>query len=145
MATAIAPAVDDIALVPLMTAHRDYWLSKAKEEEEQQEKHRQQAGYRVQEIEQEDDEYDKYENVVPDLEIYIADLWPSELREDPISFDRDFVVDRQWDLILDDKTDYDEQVANVVTDYVDLTRQLKHLAEQKGASKEECTTIGPTY
>ena len=44
-------------------------------------------------------------------------------------------------LILGDKTDYDEQVANVVTDYVDLTRRLKNLAEQKGASKDEINYI----
>ena len=73
---------------------------------------------------------------MPDLEIYIADLWPSELKEDPVSFDRDFVENKKWNLILGDKTDYDEQVANVVTDYVDLTRRLKNLAEKKGASKE---------
>ena len=88
------------------------------------------------------EEYDgRYENVVPDLEIYIADLWPSELKEDPISFDRDFVENRKWDLLLGDKTAYDEQVANVVTDYIDLTKRLKNLAEQKGASKDEINYI----
>jgi NTE family protein len=61
---------------------------------------------------------EKYDNVVPDLEIYIADLWPSELKEDPISFDRDFVANKEWNLILDGKTDYDEQVASVITDYI---------------------------
>lgn len=63
-------------------------------------------------------------------------MWPSELREDPISFDRDFVENKKWNLILGDRTDYDEQVASVVTDYVDLSRRLKNLAEQKGAKKE---------
>ncbi len=107
----------------VLQAHRDYWLWK--------------AGYHKQE------EYDeKYDNVVPDLEVYIADLWPSELKEDPISFDRDFVENRKWTLVLGDKTDYDEQVANVVTDYVDLVRQLKNLAEQKcGVSEKEINRI----
>ncbi len=45
--------------------------------------------------------------------MYIADLWPSELKEKPISFDRDFVENRKWDIIFGDKTDYDEQVANL--------------------------------
>jgi NTE family protein len=70
---------------------------------------------------------------VPYLEIYIADIWPSELKEDSISFGRDFVANKEWNLILDGKTDYDEQVASVITDYVDLTRRLKNLAEQTGA------------
>jgi NTE family protein len=90
----------------VIQAHRDYWYKTRKEVH------------------------------VPDLEVYIADLWPSELKENPISFDKDFVENRKWDLILGDKTDYDEQVASVVTDYVDLVRRLKNLAIQKGASNE---------
>ncbi|HJT85284.1 MAG TPA: hypothetical protein VJ697_12460 [Nitrososphaeraceae archaeon] len=38
------------------------------------------------------------------------------------------------DIIFSDKTDYDEQVANVITDYVDLVKELKNLAERKRAS-----------
>ncbi len=38
---------------------------------------------------------------------------------------------------MGDKTDYDEQVANVVTDYVDLVRQLKSLAKYKGNVSEK--------
>ena len=96
--------------------------------------------------EEEDEDIDnQHENVVPDLEIYIADLWPSELKEDPISFDRDFVENREWNLLLGDRTDYDQQVADVVTDYVDLTRRLKNLAEQKGATKDDINYILNSY
>jgi NTE family protein len=87
----------------------------------------------------------KQNKEVPDLEIYIADLWPSEMKEDPISFDVDFVENRKWDLLLGDKTDYDEQVANVVTDYVDLAIHLKNLAERKGASDDEINQILDKY
>jgi NTE family protein len=72
-------------------------------------------------------------------------LWPSEAKEDPISFDVDFVENRKWDLLLGDKTDYDEQVANVVTDYVDLAKQLKNLAKRKGASDDEINHILDKY
>jgi len=89
----------------VIQAHRDYWHKKRKQQE------------------------------VPDLEIYIADLWPSELKEEPISFDLDFVKDRQWDILLGDKTDYDEQVANVVTDYVDLVERLKNVAVKRGGEE----------
>ena len=106
----------------LVQAHRDYWLFKARE------KHKGDKSY-------------EYENDVPDLEVYIADLWPSELKEEPISFDRDFIQDRQWDLILSDKTSYDEQVSNVVTDYIDLARRLKNLAKRSGVPKEEIDYI----
>jgi NTE family protein len=93
----------------VIQAHRDYWYKTRNQKE------------------------------VPDLEVYIADLWPSELKEEPISFDLDFVKDRQWDILLGDKTDYDEQVANVVTDYVDLVERLRSIAETRAgeeASKE---------
>ena len=63
-------------------------------------------------------------------------MWPSELKKDPISFDGDFVQNREWNLILGDKTDYDGQVASVVTDYVDLTRRLKDLAERAPDGKK---------
>jgi predicted acylesterase/phospholipase RssA len=131
----------------VLQAHRDYWLSKAKEREGDTK----QASDKAQEIgkeeegEVEEHYNEKYDNVVPDLEIYIADLWPSELKEYPISFDRDFVENKKWNLILDGKTDYDEQVASVVTDYVDLTRRLKNLAERKGASTEEINHILNSY
>jgi predicted acylesterase/phospholipase RssA len=84
---------------------------------------------------------DNEENDVPDLEVYIADLWPSELKEEPISFDHDFVENRKLNIIFSDKTHYDEQVAEVVSDYIDLAKKLKNLAERSGASKKEINSI----
>jgi NTE family protein len=104
----------------LIQAHRDYWHKTVKSAM---------------------NEKDKDENDVPDLEVYIADLWPSELKEEPISFDLDFVENRKWGILFSDKTDYDEQVANFVTDYIDLTKQFRNLAESKGASINEIKHI----
>jgi NTE family protein len=81
------------------------------------------------------------ENDVPDLEVYIANLWPSQLKEEPISYDLDFVENRKHDLLLADRTDYDEKVADIVTDYVDLVKQLKSLAKRYGASEDELNHI----
>lgn len=89
----------------VIQAHREYWLKQRKQKE------------------------------VPDLEVYIADLWPSELKEESFSFDLDFVQDRQWDILLGDKTDYDEQIANVVTDYVDLVERLRNVAVKRGGEE----------
>ena len=95
----------------VIQAHRDYWYKTRKEVH------------------------------VPDLEVYIADLWPSLLKEEPTSFDLDFVDNRKWNIIFNDKTDYDEQVANVVTDLTDVVRQLSNLARIKGASTDEIKSI----
>jgi len=83
----------------------------------------------------------KDEDSVPDLEIYIADLWPSQLKEQPISFDLDFVDNRKYGLQFGDKTDYDEQVANVVTDYIDLTKELRNLARKNKIPEDEINSI----
>jgi NTE family protein len=112
----------------VIQAHREYWYKKRKATREEKQ-----------------DEDSENADGVPDLEVYIADLWPSETKEDPVSFDVDFVGARKWDLLLGDKTDYDEQVANVVTDYVDLARQLKNLAQRKGATDEEINHILNKY
>ena len=112
----------------VIQAHREYWYKTRKPTREEKQ-----------------DEDSENENSVPDLEVYIADLWPSETKEEPVSFDLDFVGARKWDLLLGDKTDYDEQVANVVTDYVDLARHLKNLAQRKGASDEEINHILNKY
>lgn len=111
----------------VIQAHRDYWhkIREHTKEELQDE--------------------DKLENDVPDLEVYIADLWPSELKEKPTSFDHDFVENRKLGIIFGDRTDYDEQVANFVTDYIDLAKQLKNLAQRSGASKEEVDHILARY
>ena len=105
----------------VIQAHRDYWH-----------KTRKQLGQ-----EEEKDGNDELENNVPDLEVYIADLWPSNLKEEPISFDRDFVENRKLGILFNDKTDYDEQIANVITDYIDLVKELRNLAQRKGASKDD--------
>src|SRR5262249_3751007 len=105
-------------------AHRDYWLKKRTKKN----KEKIQGGE------------DEHEDIVPDLEVYIADLWPSDLKEEPISFDLDFVDDRKNDLMFGDKTDYDQQVATVVTDYIDLAKQLRNLA-MKHIAKEQVNEI----
>ena len=37
---------------------------------------------------------EKTDHGIPDLEVYIADLWPSELQQQPVSFDNDSVKSR---------------------------------------------------
>ena len=81
------------------------------------------------------------EQKVPEVEVYIANLWPSE--EHDIPHDHDLVVDRKNDLLYHDKTKYDEKVAAFIfiTDYIDLTKSLIKLAKQKGASSNEIRDI----
>jgi hypothetical protein len=75
-------------------------------------------------------------NEVPDLEVYIADTWPTTMKEEPVSLDNDFTEDRKYDLILGDKTEYDEKVADIVTDYIDLTKKLIRFAKVNGLPQD---------
>jgi NTE family protein len=100
----------------LIQSHRDYYFDK-------------------------NDLKDEDEDNVPDLEVYIADLWPSELKEKPVSFDLDFVDNRKFGIIFGDKTDYDEQVANIVTDYIDLAKDLRNLARRYKIPENEINSV----
>jgi len=62
------------------------------------------------------------------LDVYIVDVWPT--REESIPRDHDAVLDRKEDLLLNDKTDYDETTTNIVSDYVSLVKEFIDLAQR---------------
>lgn len=74
---------------------------------------------------------------VPDFsEVYIVNLWPSK-EEESISQDHDGQLDRKNDILFHDKTEYDQKVAELVNDYLELARELiryvpKDTQTQKG-------------
>ena len=82
---------------------------------------------------------EKDEAVVPDLEVYIVDVWPT--KEETIPWDHDAVLDRKEDLLLNDKTDYDEKTANIVSDYISLVEKFIDLAQRHNIQKSEIDDI----
>ena len=79
---------------------------------------------------------------VPDLEIFIVNLYPAlETLDELIPSDKDKIMDRMSDITLHDRTNYDEKVADTVTDYIDMARELIVLAKQKGATEDEIKII----
>jgi NTE family protein len=73
---------------------------------------------------------DSQENIrkVPDLDVYIIDIWPTRDYAKPTN--RDESVDRMNDIMSNDKTDYDETVATFVSDYIDFVKQMRNLAAE---------------
>lgn len=73
---------------------------------------------------------------VPDLDVYIVNLWPT--KEEPFiqNNDYDLTKDRMFDIINHDKTSYDLKVAKFVTDYIELTRNLIQQLSKVGGNKE---------
>ena len=66
-------------------------------------------------------------NPVPDLDVYIIDVWPTT--EDNIPMDYDGAKDRREDILLNDKTNSDEKNANIVSDYISLVKKLVNLVK----------------
>jgi NTE family protein len=72
---------------------------------------------------------------IPDLEVYIANIWPSKWKEVPL--DHDAVRDRRFDLTYKDKTLQEEKIAYLIHDYIELASKLKDLARERGATEKD--------
>jgi NTE family protein len=77
----------------------------------------------------------------PDLDVYVVDLWPSNGYKGTPPSDNNGIKDLQDMIQFSDKTIYDEKVAKITTDYIDLSRKLIELAKTKGATNEDIDTI----
>ena len=80
----------------------------------------------------------KPDSKVPDLEIFIVGVWPirgEDSFEPKSNFDE--VKERLYDISLSDKTIYDEKVAVVVSDYIDIITRITDLALSRMGSKEK--------
>jgi NTE family protein len=99
----------------LLQAHRDYWIDVLEPQDEQND----------------DDRYR-----IPNLEVYIVTLHPSNQAD--VHLDHDGVIDRHNHLkYCDRNSHYDKEVADLITDYMDLAHKLKCLAMEHFRSKEE--------
>ena len=76
----------------------------------------------------------KLKENIPTLRYGIINLHPA--RQDYLPSDYDGVVDRKNDIIFHDRTRFDENVAVLLSDFIELAKSLIKLAEEKGASEE---------
>src|SRR5215469_14291571 len=75
----------------------------------------------------------------PRLRFGIINLHP--LKQEYLPSDYDGVVDRKNDIIYHDRTEFDENVAGLISDFMTLAQRLLRLAEESGASKETVQMI----
>jgi NTE family protein len=71
---------------------------------------------------------------VPDLEVAVVNVHPG--KEEIIPRDHDGVVNRNSDITFSDKTSNDEESLLLVSDYVDLARELIKIAKDNGVKDE---------
>ena len=81
----------------------------------------------------------KLEENIPSLRFSIINLHPA--KQEYLPADYDGVVDRKNDIIYHDRTEFDENIAALMSDLVTLANSLIKLAEEKGANKEELQKI----
>ena len=81
----------------------------------------------------------KLEDNIPSLRFSIINLHPA--KQENLPTDYDGVVDRKNDIIYHDRTEFDENIAVLMSDFVTLANSLIKLAEEKGASKGELQKI----
>ena len=70
---------------------------------------------------------------VPRLGICVINLHPKKQTEIPS--DRDGVINRNSDITFSDRTDKEETMLLLISDYVDLIRELIKAAEERGVDK----------
>jgi hypothetical protein len=81
----------------------------------------------------------KIEENIPRLRYGIINLHPA--KQDYLPSDYDGVVDRKNDIIFHDRTQFDENVAVLMSDFIRLVKSLIKLAEENGVSKEALQKI----
>jgi predicted acylesterase/phospholipase RssA len=80
----------------------------------------------------------KYHDAPP-LQVCIVNIHPAE--QEYLPSDLDGIIDRKNDLIYHDRTEFDERIAVLVSDYVTFVRCLIKLANEKGVSKDSIDEI----
>lgn len=75
-----------------------------------------------------------FKHTVPRLNIALVNVHP--VKQDRIPWDRDGIVNRNDDITFSDRTGRDEQVLLLVSDYVDLARELIRIAKDNGVKDD---------
>jgi NTE family protein len=60
-------------------------------------------------------------NVIPDIKVYIVDIWP---HKGNAPLDHDGISNRRYDLTYQEKTPHEEKIAYLIGDYIDLAHRL---------------------
>jgi NTE family protein len=73
------------------------------------------------------------EDSIPTLKFVITNLHPA--KQEYVPYDYDCVVDRKNDIIYHDRTEFDEYVGVLISEYTIPTQSIMKLAEENGVSR----------
>jgi NTE family protein len=80
-----------------------------------------------------------FKHTVPRLNIGIVNVHPT--KQDTIPWDRDGIINRREDITYSDRTYNDQQALLLVSDYVDLARELIKIAKDHGVKDEVINSL----
>ena len=80
-----------------------------------------------------------FEDTVPRLNIGLVNVHPT--KQDTIPWDRDGVVNRREDITYSDRTYSDQEALLLVSDYVDLARELIKIAKDHGVKDDVINSL----
>jgi hypothetical protein len=76
---------------------------------------------------------------VPTLNVCVINVHPTTQTQIPI--DRDGVIDRKNDITFSDRSHKDEEVLLLISDYVELVRDLIRIAREAGAKDKDISSL----
>ena len=106
----------------LVGKHKDFWKNEIGEE-------------KLEEGKWKTDPKTTNNDKVPDLEVYVINVWPSKEENPPTNYDG--VKDRYNDIRYNDKTNYDQTVTLLVSDYIHLVKEVRNTAMNNFKNKDE--------
>jgi NTE family protein len=106
----------------LVGKHKDFWKNEIDEE-------------KLREGKWKTDPKTTNNDKVPDLEVYVINVWPSKEENPPSNYDG--VKDRYNDIRYNDKTKYDQTVTSLVSDYIHLVKEVRNTAMNCLKNKDE--------
>ena len=80
-----------------------------------------------------------FKHTVPRLNIGIVNVHPT--KQDTIPWDRDGIINRREDITYSDRTYSDQQALLLVSDYVDLARELIKVAKDHGVKDDVINSL----
>ena len=82
-------------------------------------------------------EKDDFQTDIPELEIFIVDLYPSIEEGSSIPSSQDTIQDRQTDITFHDRTKYEIRINQMRSDYVELLEDIVPIAQKQDAKLVE--------
>lgn len=117
-------------LTELLMAHRAFWMDRIGNDELERNMWKKSQEVR-------NGPLNSKQVMVPNVDVYMINLWPAEIDSKYLPCDHDLIQARQNDITFGDRTQKDQEVAEGMTDYVALIRRIKETALENAGNEKD--------